>query len=64
MPKAYSSIHVRKQRGVFTVQGMAQTPRGQNFIAKSEPLKASKTSDPEFKKEVSQAIEKLYAEDD
>ena len=62
MAKEYASIQVKKQRGGFVVSGMGQTPRGTKYIRAKLPIKAKSILDPNFKKEVSQAVLDLFDE--
>lgn len=61
MATKVGSVHVKRVRGKLIVYGMSQTPRGQRFIKKIVPLKATKIRSPEFKSELTAAVEELMA---
>jgi len=54
-----ATIIVRKSRGVLVVQATGRTGRGQSFIKGAAPLKVKSMRDPNFKAELSAAVDKL-----
>lgn len=61
MPHRYGQVHVKRQRGKLVVIGFGQTPRGQKFIRKVEPVDAPRTADKNFKDDLTTAVAKLFA---
>lgn len=61
MSNTLSSIEIKRRRGVLTLVGFAQSPKGKKFIKKTVDLAAVDITDPGFKAELSAAVEKLYA---
>lgn len=61
MANRIGAVHLRKQRGELAVYGLGQTPRGQTFIRKVVPIKATKMDDPKFKDELATAVEQMLA---
>lgn len=62
MPAGIGTVEVKKQRGKIVVNGLGQTPRGQNFIRKQKALGVARISDPKFKSEMAAAVTELLSE--
>lgn len=61
MAKGIGTVEIRVQHGKLTVVGLGKTPRGQRYIKESIPLEAKDMFDPNFKTELAEAVEKLFA---
>ncbi len=62
MANGIGTVHVRRQRGKLVVQGDGKTPRGQSYIKETDALTASSMSDPAFKGQMGQAVDKMLPE--
>lgn len=63
MGNGIGTIHVRPQRGKLVVQGDGKTPRGQRFIKETEALAVKSMADPNFKAQLSAAVNKMLPEE-
>ena len=61
MARHYGTVVIKRQRGILTLQGLASTPRGQKFIKGEETLTVEHMHDPDFKRELATAMEKLLS---
>ena len=62
MASGIGTIHVRRAHGNLIVQGDSKTPRGKRFIRATKSLKSKTPKDPQFKKELEDAVEELLAQ--
>lgn len=56
------TVQVKRERGVLVVQGLGQTPRGQNYIKDTKSLEVKGSSDPQFKGKLTAAIAQMFTE--
>jgi hypothetical protein len=54
-----ATLEIRRSRGDLVVIATGRTGRGQRYVKGVEPIKAKETSDPDFKSEMSAAVNKL-----
>lgn len=62
MTAGIGTVHVKRSRGTLVLQGMGQTPRGQNFIRQTIDLESKTTEDPDFKKHLETAVAEMFAQ--
>jgi len=62
MTKEFVTLEVKGQGKEAKLIGTGRTPRGQRYIKDYVALEAKPSADPEFKKELADAIVKIYAE--
>jgi hypothetical protein len=55
-----ATVEIRRSRGDLVVTATGRTGKGQRYVKGVEVIKAQSTSDPNFKSELSAAVNKLF----
>lgn len=62
MTSGIGTIHLKVVHGTLVIQGDGRTPRGKRYIKETIPLEAKNPSDPNFKQELANAVDRMLAE--
>lgn len=58
----FGTVQMKRKHGRLEIQSLGRTPRGQQFLRRSIPIDSKSPADPDFKPQLRQAVEAIFAE--